>query len=147
MTFRWLVKLFSKTIKSRSILDERWRSSLISICSNGGCFEHLYHFDRFLGGGRVASDKLETVWFACIWMIWKARNGHALKKMWVCKNWLVRLSCCHGNDLKAMLGGFVWSIRILGSVLISFNVLSQKIGLFGIGIFLVLPSRNKQVVN
>lgn len=90
---------------SKSILDEWWRSTLISICSNGCCFEHLAQFDRFLGGGRVASDKLKTVWFACIWMIWKARNGHVLKKNVLVWNlWLVRLSCCHGNGLKAMLG-------------------------------------------
>jgi len=44
---------------SKSILDGWWRSSLIPICSNGGCFEHLSQFDRFLGGGKVVVTNLK----------------------------------------------------------------------------------------
>jgi hypothetical protein len=50
----------------------RWLG-ISTVFQNEG-LSHLDQFEGLLGGGRVFASRLQTIWAAGIWSIWKARN-------------------------------------------------------------------------
>lgn len=46
----------------------------VDIVIQNSVLDHFWNFSGWVFGGKVLEAKLCTLWFACIWSVWKAWN-------------------------------------------------------------------------